>query len=262
MISVIIPMYNAKDTIKSAIKSVLNQTYIEPIEIIIVNDESQDGCEKIVEDLIANNQTNRTIKLINKKNGGAASARNLGIKQASGDWIAFLDSDDQWINEKTTLQMDAIQKNPKINFIGTNTNVHYYKYLGKSKNTIYTLSAKEVLLQWFPQTSTILVKKEMLVEINYYDERRYGEDGDLNLKCAMNNNLYVLNMVLVNYDNGKSGFGISGMTSKLYDMYMGELTSLKDARIRRQINLVEYLLFHCWLTLKYYRRILIVKSSK
>ena len=84
-ISVIIPMYNSKDTIKSAIESVLNQTYKEPIEIIVVNDGSKDGCEKIVEKMIINNQTNRTIKLINKPNGGVSSARNRGIKEASGD---------------------------------------------------------------------------------------------------------------------------------------------------------------------------------
>ena len=56
MISIIIPMYNSKDTIKTVIESVINQTYKELIEIIVVNDGSKDGCEKIVEKMIENNQ--------------------------------------------------------------------------------------------------------------------------------------------------------------------------------------------------------------
>ena len=67
-ISVIIPMYNSKNTIKSAIESLLNQTYIEPIEIIVVNDGSIDGCEKIVEEMIINNQTNWFPNMIIKIN--------------------------------------------------------------------------------------------------------------------------------------------------------------------------------------------------
>ena len=116
-ISTIIPMYNSKDTIKSAIESVLNQTYKEPIEIIVVNDGSKDGCEKIVEKMIINNQTNRTIKLINKPNGGVSSARNRGIKEANGEYIAFLDSDDMWHPQKLELVFEAM-KDDSIKFIG------------------------------------------------------------------------------------------------------------------------------------------------
>jgi glycosyltransferase involved in cell wall biosynthesis len=116
-ISVIIPMYNSKNTIKSAIESVLNQTYKEPIEIIVVNDGSKDGCEKIVEKMIINNQTNRTIKLINKPNGGVSSARNRGIKEANGEYIAFLDSDDIWHPQKLELVFEAL-KDDSIKFIG------------------------------------------------------------------------------------------------------------------------------------------------
>jgi glycosyltransferase involved in cell wall biosynthesis len=83
-ISVIIPMYNSIKTIQNAIKSIIDQTYKEPIEIIIVNDGSRDGCEKIVEELIINNHTNRIIKLLNKANGGVSTARNYGIKKSQG----------------------------------------------------------------------------------------------------------------------------------------------------------------------------------
>lgn len=262
-ISVIIPMYNSKETIKSAIESVLNQTYKEPIEIVVVNDGSSDGCEKIVEDIISNNQTNRTIKLINKPNGGVSSARNRGIKEASGDFIALLDSDDIWLPEKLEKQSKEIEKNPNIKFIGTNRNGELYPFFKKSNNPIYSLNAKEIIAKWYPQTSTALINKEVLLKTNLYDEiKTHAEDGDLWLRIAQYCDLYVLNEDLVYTGGGKRSFGESGLSANMPKMYEGEILALKSAKKRKQINLLEYFGFYLWLTLKYYRRILIVKSSK
>lgn len=117
MVSVIIPMYDSKNTIIDAIQSVTNQTYKGEMEIIIVNDGSKDGCEKLVYELINNNTTNHIIKLVDKENGGVSSARNRGIREANGEWIAFLDSDDVWLPEKLQKQMDEIHKNKDITVI-------------------------------------------------------------------------------------------------------------------------------------------------
>lgn len=89
-ISVIIPVYNVEKYIRECIISVLNQS-IKDIEIIIVNDGTIDNSIKRIDDLIT---INRNIKLINKENGGLSSARNEGLKYASGEYIAFIDSDD------------------------------------------------------------------------------------------------------------------------------------------------------------------------
>ena len=83
MISFIIPLYNCKKYITRAIESVLKQTYL-PKEIIVVNDGSTDNGEKIVEEM-----HHPLIKIINKKNGGVSSARNTGINEARGEFIAF-----------------------------------------------------------------------------------------------------------------------------------------------------------------------------
>jgi len=262
-ISVIIPMYNSKETIKSAIDSIINQTYTEPIEIIIVNDGSKDGCEKIVEELILNNQTNRTIKLINKQNGGVSSARNRGIKEASGEWIALLDSDDIWLPEKLQKQVNEIKKNPNIKFVGTNRNGELYPFFKKAHNYLYTLNAKEIITKWHPHTSTVFINKEVLLKTNLYDETRtHAEDGDLWLRIAQFCDLYVLNDDLVYTGGGKRSFGESGLSANMPKMYGGEILALKGAKKRNQINVFEYIGFYLWLTLKYYRRILIVKSSK
>lgn len=263
MITTIIPLYNAKDTIVATINSVLNQTYKEPIEIIIVNDGSTDGCEKLVEELIEQNSTNRIIKLINKPNGGVSSARNRGIKEASGDWIALLDSDDIWLLEKLQKQVDEINKNSNIKFIGTNRNNEIYPFFNKNKNQLYTINTKEMLLKWWPSTPTVMFEKNVFFEVGGYDEKLKGaEDGDFWLRCAEKYDIYVLNEFLVNTGHGKKSFGESGLSANMPKMYEGEILALKGAKKRKQINLFEYLGFYLWLTMKYYRRILIVKSSK
>jgi len=133
-VSVIIPMYNSEGTIITAIKSVLNQTFTPVMEIIIVNDGSIDNSKKIVEQYILDNKLDKLIRLINKTNGGVSSARNLGIQEAKGEYIALLDSDDEWLPEKMQKQFKEIEKNPQIKFIGTNRNNESYKFFGKQIN--------------------------------------------------------------------------------------------------------------------------------
>lgn len=259
--SVIIPMYNSKFTIKNAIESILNQTYKGPLEIIVVNDGSTDGCEKIVKEIILNNQTNRTIKLINKSNGGVSSARNVGIRESTGEWIALLDSDDIWLPEKIQKQMDEIYKNTGIKFIGTNRNNEVYPFFGKSKDMLYSVSAKEILFKWWPSTPTVIFHKNLFFEVGGYDEKLTGaEDGDFWLRCANRTRIYVLNEFLVQTGHGKRSFGESGLSADISKMYKGEILALKGAKSRNQINLFDFIFFYGWLSLKYFRRILIIKG--
>ena len=97
-ISVIIPVYGVEKYIRKCLESVINQTY-KNLEIIIVNDETKDNSIKIVEEYIKDPR----IRIINKKNEGVAQARNCGLKQATGEYISFIDSDD-W------LELDLYEK--------------------------------------------------------------------------------------------------------------------------------------------------------
>jgi glycosyltransferase involved in cell wall biosynthesis len=92
LITVIIPLYNGADFIEQTLRSVIAQTY-QNLEIIVVNDGSTDHSPQLVQGLIA--EDNR-IEIITKPNGGVASARNLGIGRALGEWIGFVDADDIW----------------------------------------------------------------------------------------------------------------------------------------------------------------------
>jgi glycosyltransferase involved in cell wall biosynthesis len=90
-ISVIVPVFNTEKYLKRCLESIINQTYQE-FEVVIVNDGSTDNSQKIIDEYIKKYPDK--VKCINKKNGGLSSARNQGLKVATGDYIAFVDSDD------------------------------------------------------------------------------------------------------------------------------------------------------------------------
>ena len=89
-VSVIIPVYNVEDYLEKCLDSVINQT-LKDIEIIVVNDGSPDNSQKIIDEY---KKKDKRIISIMKENGGQASARNLGIKKARGEFLCFVDSDD------------------------------------------------------------------------------------------------------------------------------------------------------------------------
>lgn len=94
--SIIIPVYKVERYLREAVGSVLAQTY-DDYEIILVDDGSPDTCPKICDDLAENNTR---IKVIHKPNGGLSDARNAGTEVAIGDYIIYLDSDDQWVDRQ------------------------------------------------------------------------------------------------------------------------------------------------------------------
>lgn len=217
-ITVIIPMYNSKDTIKSAIESVINQTYKEPIEIIVVNDGSKDGCEKIVEEMILNNQSNRTIKLIHKENGGVSSARNRGIKDANGNWIAFLDSDDEWHPQKLELILKVL-KDDLIKFLG-----HSYTLQNNFNEKFqlaqpHKVSFPKLLLKNFAVTPSIIINNDIC---EYFDEAMsHTEDHELWLRIALKTDVYFLDLPLTAL--GRPALTQGGLSSNRWAMRKGEL---------------------------------------
>ena len=108
-VSVIVPVYNGVKFIAEAIESICAQNY-HPLEIIIVDDGSTDDTSKIV-------QSYKNIRYIYQPNQGVAAARNTGIKNSSGELIAFLDADDLWEHNKLNVQVDCLLMHPNIGYI-------------------------------------------------------------------------------------------------------------------------------------------------
>lgn len=136
MISVVIPLYNKEKQIRKTLESVFAQTYTD-YEVVIVNDGSTDDSVKVVEEIIKEaegrrqkavgnrqeaegNNPSGKIRLIHQENAGVSAARNKGIAEALGEYIAFLDADDEWKPEYLATQADLIKRYPECQVFATN----------------------------------------------------------------------------------------------------------------------------------------------
>lgn len=260
-ISVVIPMYNSINTIFNTLDSIKNQTAIDKIiEIIIVNDGSTDNSLEIVKKYKTENE-NLPIVIIDKLNGGVSTARNKGMNVAKGDWIALLDSDDEWLPNKIECQIRIIKENPDVNFLGGPFNENKLKIFWKKIDRLYKAKVSDICIKNFPQPSTVIFKKEIFDEIGGFDEnQRYAEDGNYFMKICNKYNLYYSPQLLIIYNNGKSGFGDRGLSANLKGMYEGNIKNIKELKRDLIISSSFYVFLRVFYWVKYIRRILITKS--
>lgn len=260
MISVIVPMYNSRETIIRALDSVKNQTEFKKIsEIIVINDGSTDDSLQILRQY-ANENKDMPIIIINKLNGGVSSARNAGLKVAKYDWIALLDSDDEWLPNKTSLQLEAIKKYPDIDFIGGNANNKKLRILWKKVDKIYKANIKDLCLKCFPTTSTALFKRSIIDKIGLFDEsQKYGEDMNYFNKICLNFNYYHLPAQIAICDGMKTMKFHTGLSKNLKEMHKGNVKNIKELRERKEISYCFYLFLRFFYFVKYLRRIVLMK---
>ena len=149
--TIIIPVYNGQAYIDLTIKSVIQQSYID-WELIIVDDGSTDDTSKIINSFVNIDKRIRTIKL-NESSGGPAYPRNIGIEEANGDYLAFLDADDIWDESKLKLQIDYIKRSG-IDFL--HCDVEYIDYLGEKSGAIKKSRFYSLLSEIFGDSFAIL----------------------------------------------------------------------------------------------------------
>jgi glycosyltransferase involved in cell wall biosynthesis len=189
--------YNAENTVAEAIESVLNQT-MPDFEFIFVNDGSTDKTLQIASFYA---QKDNRMQIIDQKNTGAGQARNHGIKKSSGNYIAFLDSDDVWLKQKLELQSHVIEENDKVDIVVTDM-ISYDELqqglLTPNYNADYYPDFFERLVNrnFFFQPMTSLIKKE-LFELALFTDDHSGEDYYPFLVFALHNaKLFKLNCPL------------------------------------------------------------------
>ncbi|MFO7841377.1 MAG: glycosyltransferase family A protein [Fidelibacterota bacterium] len=180
-ISVIIPVRNRPEKIRRALDSVIAQKVL-PAEILVIDDGSTDNTPEVLDSYLS------VIKVLKQDNKGVSSARNRGIYEAAGTWIAFLDSDDEWKAEKLQLQTAYLEKHPEIRILQTEEtwirNGKFVnppkKYLKKGGN-IFKASLENCIVS----PSTVICQRSLLMETGGFDESLpVCEDYDLWLRIA------------------------------------------------------------------------------
>jgi len=189
LVSVIIAIYNNADCIKRAIKSVLIQTY-KNFELIIVDDGSSDNLKEIIKPFLGNK-----VFYLRQKNQGAAAARNWGIKNSRGKYIAILDSDDFWCDKsKIEKQINFLENNPK--YVLTGGGVIKVNSKGKEISRYLTPENDEEIRKLiffkncFAHSTTVFRRKSWQRAGGYNKDLDGLEDYDLWLKMSFLGKLY------------------------------------------------------------------------
>ncbi len=199
LVSVVIPFFNRIEMTERAVESVLSQTY-KNIEIILVDDYSSVDDSALLKFISSHNNIIH-IKL--EKNVGPGEARNIGIKNASGEYIAFLDSDDAWENEKLEIQIGKMQEN-QWEFSHTS----YYRYNYVLDETVVVNSALSVNIYPFIAfhcriaTPCVVVTKKVLDETPFNASLRVSEDTLLWLELSRKIALHGINIPLARINIG------------------------------------------------------------
>ncbi len=168
LISVIIPVYNGERYLNSTLKSVFNQDY-DSIEVIVVDDGSTDQSAVIA-------KSYKDIQYLYQSNQGPSVARNTGIKKANGEFVAFIDADDLWLEKKLSLQVNYLQKHPDIGFVFAHGRMQiekdvknppwYKKHLFENDSPVL-------------QASALLARKSVFDVVGLYNSSyRFGENAE------------------------------------------------------------------------------------
>lgn len=194
LVSVIMPSYNTGRFIRETIESILNQTY-ENWELIIIDDCSNDDTESILKEYI----DSRINFYKNRKNCGAAFSRNKGILLAKGKWIAFLDSDDLWVQTKLEKQLKYMKKN---NYCMTYTNYEIIDE-GSNKNYIYVTGPKHInkrkmYAYCWPGCLTVMFNVEKVGKIQINNLKKHN-DYAMWLKIIEKTDCFLLDENLAKY---------------------------------------------------------------
>ena len=186
LVSVIIPVFNVESYLPQCIDSVLNQSY-SYIEVILIDDGSTDGSGKICDDFT---EKDARVKCIHKQNEGVSKARQIGFSYSSGEWILFVDSDDEIPINAISKLTACLQDNPHADLV-----IGGFQYIPKSKFQIYykdeSLLKNDLLIKYLKgkiHTGPVAkLMKKSIIHLEDFDmpsSIKMGEDAIMNVRIA------------------------------------------------------------------------------
>lgn len=248
VISVVIPVYNSERTIKECLLSVIKQTIL-PYEIIVVDDGSSDRSLLILSEF-KNTQKSINLKIITQANGGPSKARNTGIRNAKGNWIAFLDSDDIWLPNKLEEQLKILKINKECKLIGTNGGSSLF--VKKAKYNYITFISMFFKNQFM--TSSVLIERNLLEKFYFDESMSYAEDCKLWMQVLRVNMGIILSDKFVIY--GSNLGNQNNLSTNLWLMEKGELSNFSFFLKLKVINFPTFISASIFSLLKYIYRIM------
>lgn len=181
-VSVIIPTYNRGYIVERAIKSVLAQSFSD-FELLLIDDGSTDNTKSVIEKI-----KDERIKYIYKPNGGVSSARNMGISQAKGKYVAFLDSDDTWPGNFLQVMISKLSENSEYDVAYTSTIVSKEGRIKNSRDSHRGVSGSisiELFKNSFIWPMTVLIRKAALENFCFDEQLHNSEDNDAFLRLSL-----------------------------------------------------------------------------
>ena len=166
-VSVVVPTFNRVDFVLEAIKSISSQTF-QPLEIILVDNNSEDNTTEMVAKHF------KSVKILIQKKQGVSAARNFGIREASGNWIAFLDSDDQWHKRKLEEQVKSISRDKLSVDLSHTEEIWYRNKIFLNQKEIHKKRGGFIFENCLPlcciSPSSVLIRKKVFDDIGLFDE--------------------------------------------------------------------------------------------
>lgn len=245
-VSVVIPCYNAVQTIVRCLDSVLAQTY-ENFEIIVVNSNSDDGTEIILQEYISKDEKGR-IRVFNLPyKQGAAANRNFGISNARGEFIAFLDADDYWFNDKLEYQINLMEEKNIDLFGGQVTSKENDVSL---LNKISKIDIRKQLLKNRFLTSTVVYRKN--IGLTFRTDFKLSEDNFAWCQTIVNGgSAFVTKKTLGYYELPLDS---SHLSSNLKEGHFWEKKVARELYIQHEIGLFFYIFLKFFYKIKYIKR--------
>lgn len=186
MVSVILPFYNAEETLARAVNSVLEQNY-QDFELLLVDNNSTDkSCQIAKQYTIAY----PNVSLYTEEKQGVVHAMNKGLQEAKGEWIARIDADDEWFDDKLSAQMDFLQKHPKTEVLGTqvkfNSNLKadgLAAYVAWSNSLLFAEAINASIFVESPLVNpSVVFKKDLVTKYGNYKKGDFPEDYEMFLR--------------------------------------------------------------------------------
>lgn len=257
LVSVVIPTYNRMGTIERAIDSALMQDYA-PLEVVVVGDGAPEALGELI---LRRSRTDGRVRYVRKENGGVCTARNRGLQEARGEFIAMLDDDDCWLPGKLRLQIDLLKRHPEVSLVWSDFDAinpagevvgtrllrkayHAYAYFPAPEDLFsrkfvtddgipYYIGdiSWQMVLGNLIHTSTVVARADRLQQAGWYDQAcNPSEDQDYYFRVCRTGPVAFVDAVTLHYRMG-SPDALSGpsQSMKLAKSYLKVINKILDA---------------------------------